>query len=159
MKTDNSPKAGIALPMLLLTLFISTLVTTPSVARGIFKCVMPDGNIEYTQSPSEECKSQQIKIKGGNADQSAIDKLNEDKKRARLAADQKKTEQQKQKDKQRTEKEMEEYCQSLRDNLEQITIATRVFETDDQGNRTRLTEEQRQERIKENEEKLADHCR
>lgn len=157
MKTDDTLKMGAALSLFLIiaiTVFVSSSVT----GKGIYKCKKPNGEVEYTQFPSEECTDQQMKKRGGSADQNAVDKLHEDKKRAQIATDEKNEKKLVQQDQERAEKEREEYCESVRANLEQITIANRVFETDDQGNRTRLDEEQRQQRIQENKDSLAEHC-
>ncbi len=158
MKTDITQKTGAVLVLLFLTLSVAISVISSVTAKGIYKCVMPDGEVEYTQFPSENCKDQQIKKRGGTADQGAIDKMREDKKRDRMAANEQNEKKLIQQDQARAEKEKQEYCESVRANLEQITIATRVFETDDQGNRTRLDEEQRQQRIQENKDSLEEHC-
>ena len=158
MKTDNILKNGIALTLFLI-IAVSILLTLSVRAKGIYKCQKPNGEVEYTQFPSENCKDQQIKKRGGTADQDAIDKLREDKKRNQIAHDEQNEKKLIQQDQARAEKEKQEYCESLRANLEQITIAHRVFETDDQGNRTRLGEEQRQQRIQKNKDNLKEHCR
>ena len=157
MKTDYTLKIGMTL-FLFLIIAITAFVTSSVTAKGIYKCQKPDGEIEYTQFPSENCKDQQIKKRGGTADQTAIDKLREDKKRAQIAAEDQHEKKLVQEDQARAEKEKQEYCESVQANLEQITIAHRVFETDDQGNRTRLDEEQRQQRIQKNKDNLKEHC-
>ena len=133
-------------------------VTTTSYAKGIFKCVNLDGEIEYTYSPSENCDPQAIKKRGGKGDKKAIEKSLQDRKKTDLVTDLKKEKQQRQKDKDQIEKEMKKYCQDVRDNLEIITTATRIFETDDQGNRIRLDEDQRLQRIQKNKDSLVEHC-
>ena len=157
MKIDNTLKIGATLTLFLIVA-ITAFITSSVTAKGIYKCMKPDGGVEYTQFPSENCKDQQIKKRGGTADQGAIDKLHEDKKRDRIAADEQNEKKLFRQDQDRVEKEKQEYCESVRANLEQITIANRVFETDDQGNRTRLDEEQRQQRIQENKDSIAEHC-
>ena len=142
-----------------MVIWISIITIPNASAKGIFKCVKPDGEVEYTQSPSKNCQAQQqMKNRGGKADQEAIDELYQDKKRTNIAAGKDREKLLAQQDAERTERELQEYCNSVRENLEQITTANRVFETDDHGNRTRLDEEQRQQRIQENNDSLAVHC-
>lgn len=156
MKTDSFVNITFALFVVVPVIVFLSLTT--SYAKGIFKCMNPDGNIEYTQSPSENCNPQEIKNRGGKSNQKAIEKLHQDKKRADLVTDLKKEKQQRQKDKDQVEKEIERYCQEIRENLEIITRSSRVFEADDQGNRTRLNEEQRQQRIQDKKDNLAKNC-
>ena len=80
MKTDNILKNGAAVTLFLI-IAVSILLTISVRAKGIYKCQKPNGEVEYTQFPSENCKDQPIKKRGGTADQGAIDKLHEDKKR------------------------------------------------------------------------------
>lgn len=143
---------------LLLGVFLLNLSISTVSAKGIFKCVKPNGEVEYTQTASKDCNAQPIKKHGGNADQKAIDKLHEDGKRNKIAQDEQQDEQLKKQDEARAKKEQEKYCTELRENLEQITIAHRVFETNDKGERIRLDEEQRQQRILENQKSLGTHC-
>ena len=156
METNYYSKAVISL-YLFVGISISTFTATTS-AGNIYKCVRPNGEVEYTQSPSENCDVQKLKKSGGSADQKAVENLNQDQVRARIAADEQREEELRLQDKERTDEEMEEYCEIMRKNLNQITIATRVFETDDQGTRTRLTEEQRKQRVQENQDSLDEHC-
>ena len=158
MKNNNPLKSVTAPTILFLVIFTSTLVTSSFAAKNVYKCVKPNGEIEYTQFSSEECDSQPIRQRGGIADQDAIDNLREGKKREKMTADEQHEQQLARQDQARTKKEKEEYCENVRKNLEQIANAHRVFETDDQGNRTRLDEEQRQQRIQENKDSLAEHC-
>ncbi len=158
MKTSNTQKAGSLLTLLFLTISTTIYMTSSVSAKGIYKCKKPDGEIEYTQFPSESCKDQQIKKRGGASDQSAIDKLREDKKRAQMAANSQKEKKLVQQDQERAKQEKQEYCKSVQANLEQISNMTRVFTTDEKGNRTRLDEEQRQQRIQENKDSLEKHC-
>jgi len=157
MKTDNTTKAIILFSLILL-ISIALLTASSVTAKGIYKCIKPNGEIEYTQFPSENCKDQQIKKRGGSANQNAIDKLHEDKKRAQIAADERNEQRLEQQDQEGSEQEREDYCNSVRENLEQITNSPRVFETDAQGNRTRLGEDQRQQRIQDKKDRLEEHC-
>lgn len=133
------------------------MVSTTS-AKGIFKCVKPNGEIEYTQSASKDCESQQIKKRGGQSDKKAIDKLHDDGKKSKIAEDKERDDALIKQDEARAQKEMAEYCANLKNNLEQITIANRVFETNTKGERVRLSEEQRQQRIIDNQKSLDTHC-
>ncbi len=157
MKTKLTDKLMTGFYLLFSLILLNATISTAS-AKGIFKCVKANGEIEYTQSASKNCESQQIKKRGGQSDQEAINKLHEDREKSKIAEDKERDAALAKQDEARAQKEMAEYCTNLKNNLKQITIANRVFETNTKGKRVKLSEEQRQQRIKDNQKNLNTHC-
>lgn len=151
-------------PYLISTLYLILLftmhafATTDAAAKGIFKCVKPNGEIEYTQSPSADCKVKKLKNTGGHADQKAIKKQQQDKEDRQIVDQKRKSDDQKSLDQKIATQEKQDYCDSVKNNLGQMLTSPRLFKTDAQGNRINLTEEDRQQRIKESQDNLKEHC-
>lgn len=145
--------------ILILILSLITINSNPVIAKEIFRCLRVDGTIEYTRTPTADCQSKVIKNRGGQADQAAIDKLRRDQDQAAEQARKSRLEDQQRADEKHAEEEKEDYCQKTRNNLTKLSNINRIFETDAQGNRIRLSEEQRQQRIQQVSSDLAGQCK
>lgn len=153
-KTKYTRKLTITLNLLLGLLMLNTAVS----AKGIYKCVKPNGDVEYTQKASKGCDAQQIKKQGGSADKKAIEKLQQDGKWSKIADEEKRQAALEKQDEKRAKQENLQYCEELKANLEQISNSNRVFEEGSNGERVKLTEEQRQQKIQENKQSMDTHC-
>ncbi|GEM_PF-4513845 len=148
------PVTRLPLMVLAVALFSHSLL-----AKGVYKCIDSRGHVEYTQFPSVQCMAaQEVRVETGTADPTAIERLKQKQQQEKIAAEKKQESALLKADQERFEREMQEYCNDLRTNLDQIRMTPRVFETDAQGHRKLLTEEEREARIQEKEEALASQC-
>ena len=144
--------------ILLPVLSFITINSNPVIAKEIFKCLKADGTVEYTRSPAADCQSNVIKNRGGHADQAAVDKLRRDQDQAAEQNRKSRLEDLQRADEKHAQQDKEEYCQKSQKNLDKLSNVNRIFEMDEQGNRIRLSEEQRQQRIQQVRADLASHC-
>ncbi len=152
---------------ILSTLYLIFTFTTHSFsfsnaeAKGIYKCVKPNGEVEYTQSRSKMCQdhnTKKLKNTGGRADPAAIAKQKAEKENSLKTEENRKIKELKQQDQELINQEKKHYCDNVQKNLDQIQTSPRLFKTDDQGNQVILGEEERQNKIQTNKENLAIHC-
>ncbi|MFK8067679.1 MAG: hypothetical protein AB8D52_05490 [Gammaproteobacteria bacterium] len=131
-------------------------------AKGIFKCVKPNGEIEYTQSPSPECQDHnttKMKNTGGRADPAAIAKQKEKRESSLKTEESRKIEELKKQDQKLVIQEKKIFCDNARKDLVQIQASPRLFKIDDQGNRIILTVAERENKIQTSKENISAHCR
>ena len=147
-----------------LLLSLSCLITTMAHA-GIYKWVDEQGNVHYSQTKPTDQKSKKMKVNTRKPDSSSSYKrpsLKKDKEgEAGKAAEQ---QQGQAADKQQTSddvspQQFKEMCETARKSLAAINATGRVRQRDKDGNVSYLSEEQKQERIKREQERVRRYCK
>jgi hypothetical protein len=129
-----------------------------AAAGGLYKWVDKDGQTHYSEFPPPGEKAQALKpppkvdtesaVDALKAKQEAFKKQDEAADKAKQAATKKSTEMQQKKQR----------CETARRDLERLQNAQRIYQTDKDGNRVRLGEDQRQAQIKEREKIISKDC-
>jgi hypothetical protein len=145
-----------------LFLFSLLLVTAPTAAE-IYKWVDEEGNVHYSQqrppADAQPRSTETLKVNSGSASEADLKNLQRDIERSNKIFEdraQKKEEQEQAAAEQDIRKQN---CDKVRLNLQKLQEAQRIYHTDEQGNRTRIGEEQRQADIKRAQEQVEEWCK
>ena len=132
------------------------MFTLGAVQAGVYKWVDEDGQIHFGDQPQKS--AERVKVHKGPeidaATQKRIDELNnfnDDEKEDDLDAEaQKKAE--------TLRAQYKEYCEKTRERLATLERGGRLYEVDQAGERTYLTDESRQDKINSAKQDLKDNC-
>jgi len=143
-----------------ITLLLALSVTLPTAAHGeMYKWVDDEGNVQYSQNPPPGSKAAEVvkpppKVDTEGATQALSEQEAQFKGRQEAAG----------KEAEEAEKtaaeaaQKKQACESARKNLERLQNAQRIFKKDAAGNRSRVSEEERQQSIKKAEESIKKNC-
>lgn len=131
-------------------------LSTGATAGQIYKWVDAQGNVHFGSQPPEGHEAAEV---NPNITQPKL--APEPKPSAEALqneAEQEKLDEQVKQDVAKQEAERKKYCETMRSNLAQLKNNPRV-RVEEKGETRRLTEEERQSRIAENEKAIAENCR
>lgn len=128
------------------------------VAGGLYKWVDKDGQTHYSEFPPAGEKAEKLKPPPKVDTESAVDAL-----KAKQEAYKKQTEATDKAEQTTAKKDKEiqqkkQRCETARRDLERLQNAQRIYQTDKDGNRVRLNEDQRQAQIKAREKIISKDC-
>ena len=135
-------------------------LSSQSMAAGIYKWVDEQGNVQYTQTPPPDKPATRFETRPEPVDtEGALEKLEQQKdksdaflkERAAQAEEQKKSEQEAAK--------LSEQCARARKNLEQLETTNRLFSPNEEGDRVRMTEEERQAGMTKAKSQIEEFCK
>ena len=124
---------------------------------GVYKWVDENGQIQFGDKPVASQNTQRVKIHRAPevdaATQEKIDRLNHQGTDEEFAADQ-----ETKKTAEKLRVQYEEFCEKTRERIGKLQAGGRLYEVDKNGQRTYLTDEGRQQKIKAAQQDLKKHC-
>lgn len=144
----------------LVCLALSTLACTQLAHADIYKWVDEQGQVHYSQQPPQDRPAEQMKTPAPptiapGAAREQIDELIE----SQQAAEQEKLKQQQQAEfEQEQQRIRQQNCEKAKHNLQQYRDNPGRRFRDAEGNVARLSEEQRQQRIEESQQRVDEYC-
>lgn len=125
---------------------------------AMYKWIDDEGDVHYTQSPPPDRAAKALRPPGAVDTEGALKKLRADEEKAnRYLEDRNKKAEERRSAEQKAAKKQAE-CARVRQNLEKLQTANRLYKTDADGNRIRLGEEERQAQIKKDRETFSKSC-
>jgi hypothetical protein len=129
---------------------------TPGVSAEVYKWVDPEGNTHYTSSPPPGQKAEAVKTAPAPG---AANPPHEPQKSAPSATPTPAAgKPQPSAEPTLTPQERAERCEKAKSRLDGLQNSQRIYKTDAEGNRTRLTDEEREAGIAKAQEDIATHC-
>ncbi len=147
------------LTMLFMSALLATLMQT-AAADQVYRWVDKDGHVHYSQTPpsSTDVNAQTVNIAPPAPDPTTL--RNEQ----NLAQDLKKKDEQDQKDQQKAQEDQQkkdqqkQQCDALRERLAVLQQSSRVSTIDAQGNRTFLSDDDRNKQVQDLEDQIGKQC-
>lgn len=135
-------------------------VSLPTMGAGVYKWVDEQGNVHYTQTPPADKPVERFETRPEPVDsEAALKKLEEQKEKSdSFFKDRAKQAEEKAKAEEEATKRGE-HCKRARENLEKLETTIRLFQSDEQGNRVRMTEEERQAGIAKAKSQIKEFCK
>jgi isopropylmalate/homocitrate/citramalate synthase len=136
------------------------LIFSTLVSAETYRWVNEEGVVTYSQSPPPDVKAETVEIKSNPPSSAGSSKKRLEELRQGLADRKEDRELKKaqKKEQQEIAAENKKNCATARKNLEQLTaLANRLYKTGD--NYVRLTEEERQQKMKEAREQIKEYCK
>lgn len=129
---------------------------------AIYKWVDKDGEVHYSQQKPQNTKTEKIKVKTRAPEKSSTYskpslKQKEDEKQTSDKSTQNKTDTNKKPKK--SAKERADLCKQSQANLQALTSRGRVRQKDEDGNVTYMSEDQKQQRIKREQDRVKQNCK
>ncbi len=143
----------------ILIIALCALIGTDARGAGLYKWIGENGEVTYSQFPPPDKQAETIKPPPKVDTEKAREELKERSERANEYVENAKKATAARQDKEKEAAELAQKCQRVRDNLFMLERRNRLYQTDAQGNRIRVGEEQRQAEIKQAKEQLAEHCK
>jgi hypothetical protein len=134
------------------------LCTLAGAAGAVYKWVDEDGNVHYSQTPPNDRPATEIELPESSASDAALKRLEHDQKRAEQMREQRLKAAEEQLAAKKEEEDRKKKCAWARGNLTELQTSNRIYQTDASGARSRVPEEQRQERIKRAQEQIEEFC-
>ena len=136
------------------------LLISTAAAAETYRWVNEDGVVTYSQTPPPDAEAEVVKTRSAPSSDAAAEKKRLQKLRQRLA-DSEEDRALKKAEKQRLAEESavnDRNCEAARNNLSQLTaLGNRLYKVGDDY--LRLTEEQRQQRMRDAREQIEKHCK
>jgi len=130
-------------------------------AAQVYKWLDEDGRVHYSaqRPPAGAEQLETIEPRDTEASPQARKRLAEQQKRLEALRRQREQREQRAAEQAAAEASRRENCAKARENLQNLQTAIRIYETDDQGNRVRVGEEQRQANIEQARAAIEEFCR
>ena len=141
--------------MLLVVLFYASAVTA---GDKIYKWTDDEGNVHFGSKPPAAAEAEKVTVKThdpGDAASKDLERIKKENEKAQKARKEKAAEQAKQAADEATKRER---CARARTQLANLQSATRVYDTDDAGNRVHIDQEKREEAMKKVQEVIDKSC-
>ena len=144
-------------------IFLTFLGLFPLAAQAVvYKWVDEDGKVNYSQQKPPNTKTEKVKVSTRKPDDSSTYKKpslksKEDDKKASDASA--KNGNKSSSKPERSAKEMADICKQSQAALQAMQSAGRVRQKDDKGNVTYMSEEQKQQRIKREQDRVKENCK
>ncbi|MGH6634710.1 MAG: DUF4124 domain-containing protein [Gammaproteobacteria bacterium] len=120
-------------------------LSSQSMGAGIYKWVDEQGNVQYTQTPPPDKPATRFETRPEPVDtEGALEKLKQQKDKSDAFFKERDTQAKEQEKSEQEAAQRSENCARARENLKKLETTNRLFRTNEQGERVKMTDEDRQ---------------
>lgn len=134
-------------------------LSSQSMGAGIYKWVDEQGNVQYTQTPPPNRPATRFEARPEPVDsEGALEKLKQQQDKSDAFFKERDTQAKEQAKSEQESVERSKHCAQARENLTKLETTNRLFRTDEDGQRVKMTEEERQKELTEAQSQIEQFC-